>query len=386
MLATLEGIRFQHYTIQRLLKRGGMSAVYLANDEERQQPVAIKMVHESHAENSERFQREIQMARSLDHPHILPVLDSGTYGDWHYMVMPYIAHGTLQERIERGPLTPEDTGVLLEQIADALQYAHDRSIIHRDIKPTNVLLRDDHYAYLTDFGVAKALDEDNSMTRTGAMIGTPKYMAPELAFGPATSLSDIYSLGILLYQTLTGRAPFEGVTPLETMQKHLQEQPIPPSHLNPTIPHSVEQVILLAMNKDPQLRFANPAAMVQAYNASLMTVPLAPVAPARVVVRPIVAPPRSRLPVALLVAIVALVVFFSALLIFIPLALQGTGSAHNAHSTPPVHSTVTVTPHITVTTVKATPTPRPSPTPVPQQSGGSPGRGHGHGHGHGHDH
>lgn len=391
MLITLEGVRFQHYTIQRLLKRGGMSAVYLALDDEGQQPVAIKMVHDSHAENSERFQREIQLARSLDHPHILPVLDSGTYGEWHYMVMPYIEHGTLQERIERGLLTPEEASPLLEQVADALQYAHDKGIIHRDIKPTNVLLRDDSYAYLTDFGVAKARDEDFSLTRTGAMIGTPKYMAPELAFEPATPLSDIYSLGVLLYQMLTGRVPFDGVTPLDTMQKHLQEPPLLPSRLNSAIPHSVDQVILLALHKDPQLRFQSPTALVQAYNASLMTVSMIPVASARVVVHPVnsMHPPSApsrlqhlRLPAALLVSIAVLVILFGAMLIYIPLAAQR--AAITGSTRPPVHSAVTVTPHVTTTSVKVTPALQPTATPVPQQSGGS--SGHRHGHGHGHDH
>ena len=223
MLITLEGIQFQQYQIQRLLNHGGMSTVYLATDRHSQQEVAIKMVHGSHVDNSERFQREIEIVRTLTHEHILPILDNGTYNDWYYMVMPYVEHGTLQERIERQLLTPDEAGVILEQVADALQYAHDKGIIHRDIKPTNVLLRNDGSVYLADFGIAKALDTDNSLTRTGVMIGTPRYMAPELAFESATTISDVYALGVLLYQMLTGRVPFEGVTPLQTLQKHLQD-------------------------------------------------------------------------------------------------------------------------------------------------------------------
>ncbi len=130
MLTTLEGIQFQQYQIQRLLNQGGMSTVYLATDKRNQQAVAIKMVHGSHLNNSERFQREIEIVRTLTHEHILPILDSGTHDDWYYMVMPYVEHGTLHERIERQQIMPDEAGIILEQVADALQYAHDKGIIH----------------------------------------------------------------------------------------------------------------------------------------------------------------------------------------------------------------------------------------------------------------
>ncbi|MHB8600680.1 MAG: serine/threonine-protein kinase [Ktedonobacteraceae bacterium] len=377
MLSTLEGIQFQQYQIQRLLNHGGMSTVYLATDKRSQQEVAIKMVHGSHVDNSERFQREIEIVRTLAHEHILPILDSGAYDDWYYMVMPYVEHGTLQERIERQLLTLDEAGGILEQIADALQYAHDKGIIHRDIKPTNVLLRDDDFVYLMDFGVAKALDADNSLTRTGAMIGTPRYMAPELAFESATTVSDVYSLGVLLYQMLTGRVPFEGITPLQTLQKHIQEQPVPPSLLNPAIPYSVEQVILCAMNKDPRLRFQTPREVAQAYNAALHTAPLEPMPPVQVVVRRISR--RRRAPLALIVAIVALVLLFSAMLVYIPLAYQ---NAHVVTTAPPVHITATAKPRITVTPL-VQPTAHPTATPARQVTTSS--HGHNHKHGHGHD-
>lgn len=381
MLTTLEGVQIQQYQIQRLLARGGMSTVYLATDKHSQQEVAIKMVHGSHVDNSERFQREVEIARTLAHEHILPILDSGTYDDWYYMVMPYVEYGTLQERIEKQLLTPDEAGVILEQVADALQYAHDKGIIHRDMKPTNVLLRDEDFAYLADFGVAKALDEDNSLTRTGAMIGTPKYMAPELAFEPASTLSDVYALGVLLYQMLTGRVPFEGVTPLQTLQKHIQEQPVLPSLLNPAISYSVEQIILCAINKDPHLRFQTPHEMAQAYNAALHTValhtvPLLPMPPVQVVVRRISR--QRRAPLAMIVALVALLLFFSAMLVFIPLAYQ---NAHVAATGPRTPVTVTAKPRITVTP-SVQPTARPTATPAQQSSTSN----HEHNHKHGHDH
>jgi serine/threonine protein kinase len=378
MLSTLEGIQFQHYQIQRLLNHGGMSTVYLATDVRSQQEVAIKMVHGSHVDNSERFQREIEIVRTLTHEHILPILDSGTYDDWYYMVMPYVEHGTLHERIERQQITPDEAGVILEQVADALQYAHDKGIIHRDIKPTNVLLRDDDFVYLMDFGIAKALDADNSLTRTGAMIGTPKYMAPELAFEPATTVSDVYSLGVLLYQMLTGRVPFEGITPLQTLQKHIQEQPVPPSLLNPATPYSVEQVILCAMNKDPRLRFQTPRELAQAYNAALHTMPLAPIPPVQVVVRRISW--QRRAPLALIVTIVALVLLFSAMLVFIPLVYQ---PAHVVTAAPRTHITTTAKPRITVTP-SVQPTAHPTATPVRQVTTTTSNRDHDHKHGHGH--
>lgn len=376
MLSTLEGIQFQHYHIQRLLDRGGMSSVYLATDRQSQQEVAIKMVHGSHVDNSERFQREIEIVRTLTHEHILPILDNGTYEDWCYMVMPYIEHGTLQARIERQLMTPDDAGVILQQVADALQYAHDKGIIHRDIKPTNVLLRDDDFVYLADFGIAKALDADNSLTCTGAMIGTPKYMAPELAFESATTVSDVYSLGILLYQMLTGRVPFEGATPLQTLQKHIEEQPVPPSLLNPAVPYSVEQVILCAMNKDPRLRFQTPHELAQAYNAALHTAPLAPMPPVQVVVRRV--PRQIRAPLALIVALVALLLLFSAMLVFIPLAYQ---NAHVTTTAPRTHVTATAKPRITVTP-QVQPTAHPTVIPVQQVTTSNHEHNHKRGRGH----
>src|SRR5258708_35042890 len=126
--------------------------------------------------------------------------------------MPYIDHGTLRERLLQGPLSLEETGMLLEQIAGALQFAHDQGIIHRDIKPSNILLRDNHYAYLADFGLAKSLEEGSTITQTGNLLGTPEYMAPELAEGPAITSSVLYALGTLLYQILTGQPPFTGGT------------------------------------------------------------------------------------------------------------------------------------------------------------------------------
>jgi len=283
----LEGTKLGRYRLQSRLGHGGMSEVYLAYDELMHRDVAIKVVSSSHADYIERFQREAEAIGNLHHNHILPAFDYGEQAPWHYLVMPYIDHESLGERLERGPLTLEDAGEMLSQIASGLQYAHEHGIVHRDIKPSNILLRDDHHAYLADFGLAKAVDGTGNVTQTGVLLGTPEFMAPELADGPASKGSDIYALGILLYQMVTGQLPFTGDTALTVYLKQMHEQPIPPSRLNPAIPREVEQVILRALNKDPRRRFQTPNDLAQAYlqalNAPDALLSLTPTPLARVV-------------------------------------------------------------------------------------------------------
>ena len=267
----LEEKRLAHYSIQRRLARGGMSQVYLAFDEHTQHNVAIKVVHCSEDDYFVRFQREVKTLSALSHEHILPIIESGVHGSWHYCVMPYIERGTLRERMIKGPLTQEEVGSILKQIASALQFAHDHGILHRDIKPSNILLKDERNIYLADFGLAKDIKENTTITQSGCLIGTPEYMAPELAEEPATTSSDIYAVGILLYQMLTGRVPFKGSTPLSIYWKQIKEQPTPPSLLNPDISHAVEEVVLHALEKAPSRRFKTVQAMAQAYARALQT-------------------------------------------------------------------------------------------------------------------
>jgi serine/threonine protein kinase len=267
----LEGTMLGHYRLQRRLNRGGMSEVYLATDEHSQQDVAVKLVDSSDVEYSERFQREVKTISALAHSHILPVLDYGQQGSCHYLVMPYIKQGTLRDRLANGPLRLQEASIILEQVANALQFAHDRGIIHRDIKPSNLLLQSEQYIYLADFGLAKTIgvEDHNDITQSGCIMGTPEYMAPELVDQPASVSSDIYALGVLLYEMLTGRVPFKGATPIATCWKHLGEQPIRPSMLNPVISHPLEEVILCALEKKPRRRFKSVQAFVQAYKSSL---------------------------------------------------------------------------------------------------------------------
>jgi serine/threonine protein kinase len=261
----LAGTSLGRYYLKERLGWGGMSEVYLAWDEQMQREVALKIVSSTHVDYIERFHREAEAISNLHHAHILPALDYGEQEPWHYLVMPYIEHGTLRDRLVNGPLTLEETGALLEQIAEALQFAHDQGIIHRDIKPSNILMRDDHYVYLADFGLAKTLEGGSTITQTGNLLGTPEYMAPELAEGPATTSSDLYALGILLYQMVTGQLPFSGETPIAVYWKQLQDLPRRPSYVNPAVPPAIEQVIMKALDKKPPRRYQSAKELAEAY-------------------------------------------------------------------------------------------------------------------------
>ena len=261
----LIGVTIDHYHLQQRLARGGMSEVYLAFDTQTQHTVTVKLVHSSNSDYCERFKREVKTLAALSHDHILPAFAYGDYDDWCYLVMPYIEYGTLNKRLEDGPLSLKETGIILEQLSSALQYAHDQGIIHRDIKPTNVLLCDGKHVYLTDFGLVKRVGEDSGLTVTGYLIGTPEYMAPELAEEPASPGSDLYALGVLLYQVLTGHIPFTAGTPMGVYLKHIRERPQPPSAINPAIPECIDEVILRTLEKEPRHRYKSVSELAQAY-------------------------------------------------------------------------------------------------------------------------
>lgn len=260
--------RMGRYRLSRRLGKGGMAEVFLGYDEEMRRAVAVKVLDSREFDLVQRFQREVETIGSLTHEHILPVFDSGEQGEWRYLVMQYVEGGTLRERLQDGALAPAEANSILWQVASALQFAHARGIIHRDIKPSNILLRG-HYAYLADFGLARSLDIASSLTKAGSLLGTPDYMAPELADGETTTSVDIYALGIVLYQMLTGRVPFSGSSILAIYWKHLQETPVPPSSLNPTLPASVDAVVLRALAKDPRQRFQTAGELALAFELAL---------------------------------------------------------------------------------------------------------------------
>lgn len=387
-MSVLEGITLaHHYQLQRRLARGGMSEVYLAVDIRSAQKVAVKLVQRDNTEFCERFRREMYAIAELEHDHILPAFDYGEYGPWCYMVMPYIEHGTLRKRLSHGPLSPKEAGAVLEQLASALQYAHGRGIIHRDIKPSNVLLRDRLHVYLADFGLAKHLDidSDSDITQTGILIGTPEYMAPELIDQPASISSDLYALGIVLYQMLTGSVPFKSATPMGIYWKHLQELPPAPSTLNPAIEPAVEQVLLHALEKDPQQRFSSAREFAQAYRNAVSVYSTITVHPSAVVLpRAVVATipaTRKTLPSSMasskkrVIALAACVLLF---LFALPawLGFSLYSAYHHAHQSTaftvfPLWSDHPVLP-IVPTKPNLPPTATPTPTPtVPTQSGQS---------------
>ena len=279
----------RYYLLHRL-RRGGMSEVFLALDEQTQQQVALKLVSIMSPDCFQRLKREVRVQGKLSHQHILPILDDGEWEGYAYLVMPYIKDGSLRDLLMNGPLSQEETGTILTQIAAALQCAHDHGIFHRDIKASNILLDrlTDNAVYLADFGLASSPAEGSDTTQTGYLIGTPEYIAPELIAMPESASSDIYALGILLYRMLTGRFPFTGASPIEIYWKHVEDKPPPPRSFNQAISPEVEAVILRAIDKDPARRFPGAQVMAEAYQQALLfsRLPPAQVRVSRVALRP----------------------------------------------------------------------------------------------------
>ena len=261
------------YRIERELGQGGMATVYLAHDLRHEREVAIKVLHPDLGAvlGSERFLSEIKTTARLQHPHILPLLDSGAADGLLYYVMPYVRGETLRSCLARDRQLPiEDALRIAREVADALGAAHALGIIHRDIKPENILLQGGH-ALVADFGIALAVQHAGGarMTQTGLSLGTPQYMSPEQAMGERAvdARSDIYALGAVTYEMLTGDPPFTGTTVQAIIAKALTERPVPPSTVRDTVPPGVEQAVLRALAKLPADRFANAAEFVAALRA-----------------------------------------------------------------------------------------------------------------------
>ncbi len=252
----IEGLTLGRYELRRRIAQGGMAEVYLAYDRQVRRQVAVKVLYGRDEPFVRRFEREALAVGALSHNHILPLYDFGEQSPWYYLVMPYVDGCTLRDYMLRHKqITLEEAASFLNQIASALQYAHEHGVVHRDVKPSNILLRQDGYAYLVDFGLAKAMQGADALTSAGAMVGTPEYMAPEQSNGESNYSSDIYSLGIILYQMLTGQLPFTAESPVAISLKHIQSIPLPPRKINEAIPQSIEDIILKAMAKDPTERY-----------------------------------------------------------------------------------------------------------------------------------
>jgi len=273
LLDSLREAVADRYAVERELGRGGMATVFLAEDLKHHRPVAIKVLHAdlTAALGAERFLREIEIAARLQHPHILPLYDSGAATGFLYYVMPYVEGESLRDRLTREKQLPQDDALrIATEVAGALAYAHSRGVVHRDIKPENIMLSGGT-AVVADFGIARAVSAAGAgrhLTETGTIIGTPAYMSPEQATGSEEidGRSDQYSLACVVYEMLVGEPPFTGPTAQAVLARQSLDMVSPPSIVRSTIPDAVEAAILRALAKLPADRYPTTALFAEALN------------------------------------------------------------------------------------------------------------------------
>jgi len=265
------GSKLGPYELLEEVGRGGMAAVYRAFQPNVDRFVAVKVIYRSIAADDkalERFQREARLIARLEHPHILPVYDYNGLNDPPYIVMRYLPTGTLKDVLERDQLPFSEVSYLLTQVASALDYAHRQGVVHRDIKPSNIMIDPEGSAYLTDFGIARMVEasQTQGLTGTGMAIGTPGYMAPEQGLGtPIDSRADIYSLGVMLYEMLSGQMPYSAPTPMAVIMRHISD-PLPViTNVNPNVPPGVNEIIQKAMAKKPEDRYSTASEFGRAF-------------------------------------------------------------------------------------------------------------------------
>src|SRR5438128_6276704 len=262
---------FGHYELLEEIGHGGMGVVYRACDTALNRLVALKMIltgQFASQQEVKRFRAEAEAAARLDHPNIVPIYEVADQDGRPFYSMKFMEGGTLTKRLaaSMSPFEPREAVLLLVKIARAVHHAHQRAILHRDLKPGNILLDARGEPYVSDFGLAKWLDSADGLTLSGAMLGSPNYMSPEQAAGQSerlTTASDTYSLGALLYQLLTGSPPFEAATPLATMKRVIEEEPRRPSALNSAVDRDLETICLKCLEKDPQVRYPSADALAE---------------------------------------------------------------------------------------------------------------------------
>jgi tRNA A-37 threonylcarbamoyl transferase component Bud32 len=290
MMNDLIGTTLGPYQILEQLGQGGMATVFKAYQPAMDRFVAIKVLPRHMASDPQfraRFQREARTIARLEHRYILPVYDSGEQDGIHYMVMRYTDGGTLSDLVAGKSLTVERAAQLIAQVADALGYAHRQGVIHRDIKPANVLISREGDALLSDFGIARIIEGTLQLTSEGMLIGTPFYMAPEQVQGrPSDARTDIYALGVVLYETVTGRRPYEAETPLAVALMHVHNPLPPPRQIRPDLPEALERIILRALAKSPEDRFqtADEMGLALQQMGGGQTTPTRPLVPETVVI------------------------------------------------------------------------------------------------------
>ncbi|MCU0880579.1 MAG: serine/threonine protein kinase [Pirellulaceae bacterium] len=267
--------RFGDYELREEIGRGGMGVVYRARQLTLGREVAVKMILRGNlASNAERdrFAAEAQAAAKLDHPGIVPVYEVGEVQSRPYFSMKYVSGTTLAQRLADGPLPPREAASLLSSVARAIHFAHMRGVLHRDLKPSNILIDEAGEPHVTDFGLAKQIEAGETLTKTGAVLGTPAYMAPEQAAGQRGQIgpaSDVYSLGVILYHMLTGRPPFQAASPAEMVLLVLEQDPVPPRLLNPKADRDLEMICLRCLQKPIDLRYPSAAALADDLDAYL---------------------------------------------------------------------------------------------------------------------
>lgn len=260
--------KIEGYDLVRVIAHGGMGVVFEAVHRKLGRTVAIKMISADFLRPKlvARFRAEAEAAARLQHANIVQIFEVGQVHDRPYIAMEYVAGGSLAERLSTNRIDADDAARLVETLARAVHVAHERGVVHRDLKPANIMLAADGTPKITDFGLAKRLDEDSSHTHTGEILGTPSYMAPEQAEGKKEDIgphTDVYALGAILYELLTGKPPFQGATPMESLRLVVSEDPVAPTRLAPRTPRDLESICLKCLEKHPSQRYATALAMAE---------------------------------------------------------------------------------------------------------------------------